>query len=223
MTDGNRGDYTRDNGDPDKERPSLTGLAKQWATPNVPNGGRVNPPGTGPTGMTPDGRKKQVGLEDQVKQWPTPAARDHKGSLPLDARDRTMGTLDEAAERRFRCTPPDRPTHAGRACSILTPCSSPPLTAYGSGPLRAEISVYRRWSGNRCATVETGAAGWRGTWIRKPRAALNPRFVEWLMGWPIGWTGCASPVTGSTRYKQRMRTELCRLCSPRPAAQGRLL
>lgn len=24
---------------------------------------------------------------------------------------------------------------------------------------------------------------------------LNPRFVEWLMGWPIGWTDCDSQVT----------------------------
>ena len=24
---------------------------------------------------------------------------------------------------------------------------------------------------------------------------LNPRFVEWLMGWPIGWTDCDSLVT----------------------------
>jgi DNA (cytosine-5)-methyltransferase 1 len=24
---------------------------------------------------------------------------------------------------------------------------------------------------------------------------LNPRFVEWLMGWPIAWTDCDSQVT----------------------------
>lgn len=28
-----------------------------------------------------------------------------------------------------------------------------------------------------------------GTGQESPRR-LNPQFVEWLMGWPIGWTGC---------------------------------
>jgi DNA (cytosine-5)-methyltransferase 1 len=40
---------------------------------------------------------------------------------------------------------------------------------------------------------------------------LNPRFVEALMGWPIGWTDCERPVTGFARFKQRMRSALLRL------------
>ncbi len=55
----------------------------------------------------------------------------------------------------------------------------------------------------------------------KARRSLNPLFVEWLMGWPIGWTDCASPVTGLSHFKQRMHTELSRLCSRRPK-QGNL-
>jgi len=48
-----------------------------WQTPNVPNGGRVNPMEMSPTGIMPDGTKRQVGLEHQVKMverglWPTP-------------------------------------------------------------------------------------------------------------------------------------------------------
>ena len=34
--------------------------ARLWPTPNVPNGGRVNPPGTSATGHAPDGSKKQI-------------------------------------------------------------------------------------------------------------------------------------------------------------------
>jgi len=48
-------------------------------------------------------------LTDAIRQWPTPNARDHKGILPLDARDRTMGTLDEAAERIFSLPPQTTP------------------------------------------------------------------------------------------------------------------
>ena len=25
--------------------------------------------------------------------------------------------------------------------------------------------------------------------------SLNPTWVEWLMGWPLGWTDCAAPAT----------------------------
>ena len=49
-----------------------------WPTPNVPNGGRVNPEGTSPTGMTPDGEKKQIGLEEIAKKWATPVAMDYR-------------------------------------------------------------------------------------------------------------------------------------------------
>ena len=82
-----RGGYTRDNGDPEKERLSLEGQAEQWPTPTVPNGGRVNPVGTSLTGMTPDGRKKQVGLEEIAKSWPTPAARDYRTPNSAESQD----------------------------------------------------------------------------------------------------------------------------------------
>ena len=39
----------------------------------------------------------------------------------------------------------------------------------------------------------------------------NPRFFEHAMGWPIGWSAPAEPVTGFARWKQRSRTELSRL------------
>lgn len=37
---------------------------------------------------------------------------------------------------------------------------------------------------------------------------LNPRFVEWLMGWPLGWTDCGSRETEFTPWKARMRSQL---------------
>jgi len=44
-----------------------------------------------------------------------------------------------------------------------------------------------------------------------PKRRLNPQFVEFLMGWPVGWTDCASPVTGLSLWKSRMRSSLWRL------------
>ena len=142
---------------------TLTAASRQWATPQAHDGRR---PGA-------DLKSTQGGnLSRDAAAWPTPAARDHKGSLPLDARDRTMDTLDEAAERKFRFSPPGPQTQDG-----------PPSS--------------------------------------KARRRLNPLFVEWLMGWPIGWTDCASPGTASCPFKRRMHTELSRLCSRTPE-QGNL-
>lgn len=44
---------------------------------------------------------------------------------------------------------------------------------------------------------------------------LNPLFVEWLMGWPLGWTDFAPVATEWSRWSQLMRYELSRLNSER--------
>ncbi|TCR70539.1 hypothetical protein [Bosea sp. BK604] len=44
---------------------------------------------------------------------------------------------------------------------------------------------------------------------------LNPRFTDWIMGWPIGWTNPEQPVTGFAAWLQRSRIELLRRLSAR--------
>ena len=64
-----------------------------------------------------------------------------------------------------------------------------------------------------------------GGGVSPERRSLNPLFVEWLMGWPHGWTllawtdfGCSA--TGLSRFKARMRSALSQLVSlPAPPAQ----
>lgn len=51
---------------------NLNDWVAMWPTPNVPNGGRSPKNGMSRTGMTPDGKKRQVGLENAVKMFPTP-------------------------------------------------------------------------------------------------------------------------------------------------------
>ena len=38
------------------------------------------------------------------------------------------------------------------------------------------------------------------------RVSLNPLFVEWLMGWPRGWTDSGSRVTGLSRWLRQSRS-----------------
>ena len=42
---------------------------------------------------------------------------------------------------------------------------------------------------------------------------LNPAFTEWLMGWPIGWTGSEPAVMGWCHWWRRMRGQLSALVS----------
>ncbi|WP_234819484.1 hypothetical protein [Rhodopseudomonas palustris] len=64
------------------------------------------------------------------------------------------------------------------------------------------------------------------------RRTLNPLFVEWLMGWPRGWTclaltppalnASACSETALCRYRQLMRFALSQLASPPPAPPAQL-
>lgn len=61
----------------------LRNAVEAWPTPDkgMADGGRSLPEGTTPTGITPDGKKRQVGLTNAVKAqpvgpWPTPKAKE---------------------------------------------------------------------------------------------------------------------------------------------------
>lgn len=115
-----------------------------WYTPNVPNGGRTLSETTSPTGVTADGIKRQVGLENQANSF-------HQ-------------------------------VH--------------PIYEVGGIP-------------------------------SKERRSLNPLFVEWLMGWPPGWTllawtDFACSATALSAWKQRMRFALSQLASPQEAPPAQL-
>lgn len=43
------------------------------------------------------------------------------------------------------------------------------------------------------------------------RRRLNPLFVEWLMGWPIGWTACEPLGTEWSRWLRLSRSWLSQL------------
>lgn len=150
---------------------TLSLQASQWYTPSVPNGGRTLAEDTTPTGMTADGAKRQVGLENQARQWATPTSLNFdKSHQPGNSRsqNRNMEMARDLYSRLAR------------------------------------------------VTVKTGKPS------SKERRSLNPLFVEWLMGWPPGWTllawtDFACSATELSRYRQRMRSALSQIASPPPA------
>ena len=67
---------------PDGVSGRLDGSPVMWATPDVgmTKGSRTLPPGTTTTGITPSGKKRQVGLTNEVRFWPTPTRNDYKNA-----------------------------------------------------------------------------------------------------------------------------------------------
>lgn len=163
-----------------------------WLTPDVPGGGRANPPEMSPTGRLPDGRKRQVGLEHQARMvergfWPTPMASD--------------GCKGGPAQRDGR----GRPYLAGAVHLWPTPKASPSGPDFarrkrpGSGGDDLATAVARAFLPTPTASQEAknstlppsqmtrdNLAGY--LFRNGERGQLNPEWVEWLMGFPAGWT-----------------------------------
>lgn len=123
----------------------------------------------------------QVGPE--WRSWPTPTTQDaHNDGGPSQFARRSL-PLNAAV----KTWPTPRPGSAGR----------------GGG---SEFGTYRRTPSQR--------AGKHGLYLQaevneaeiaagrldpKARGQLNPTWVEWLMGFPLGWTDCGPSATRSSR------------------------
>ena len=128
--------------------------------------------------LTKTGRRKSkngksshsLNLADTVKSWPTPRARDWKGCNSVE------GLVRPDGKSRMDALP--------NAVKYVTP------RVGGEESLQ---SVEKRkgldaaQTHNTLASVEAIHGEQRGQ--------LNPDWVEWLMGWPIGWTQMA-PLKG---------------------------
>ncbi len=212
------GDYTYDKGDKAKPRPTLSGAAKMFPTPNVPNGGRSvrkDAVWKGSSAYDPEtGQKIQVGLEHHVRMWPTPTATD--GSKAPKYYAGGNPSLPHAV--KVWPTPKSSPSgpdyaRAGRegaggddlATAVArdlwpTPTSSDAKGrgkkyAQGGTPLSCAAKTWptpsaRDWKSSNASpeTMKKNARPLNETVTRGAGGALNPMWVEWLMGWPLGWT-----------------------------------
>lgn len=158
-----------------------------------------------------NGRKVQVGLEHQAREWPTPMS----GSPGTDTYN-AAGNSDfsrramELAEGMQWRTPsdiskrggsqsPQKRQAGGHAVNLEdqaehwpTPMANEARLGYQQRPEDKKGSQQSLW---------TKAVDWQdyqsspparqtqdGQQSSPPRRSLNPLFVEWLMGWPQDWT-----------------------------------
>ena len=131
--------------------------------------------GTGPSQINRNGPR----LQDVVK-WPTPNARDWKDTS-------VMGSLNALQTENGQANLP-RIVHAR-----MFP--TPNASDYRD---RGHIG-----SGTTLRRIEKGQQIALSASVSDTSGALNPSWVEWLMGWPVGWTDCEPLATDRFRSWQR--------------------
>ena len=113
-------------------------------------------------------------LDYALRMLPTPQARDHFPPHSLEyiaekrAQGHGMGNLNDYLAHNTLPTPRARDWRSGKV--------SASTHGKNSRPLNETVSAM---AGNRSGR-------------------MNPRFREWMMGFPIGWTGLRPPATPSS-------------------------
>jgi hypothetical protein len=197
-------------------RPTSASESSSWPTASVAEAGKIScQPNYGQTGLSNHpaivgvvARAPQVKSGKAVSAWPTPAARDYKdtgnletSSIRSDGKDRT-DTLGRVVHANSSIA-------GSRHEQWMTP-EAKNSTGYQNQPngtvtLRLGSQVKSAWA-RPCTRDHMGppGAGFTergGCRSSLPRdvqpGKLNPRWVETLMGVPVGWTmaSCAVPVT----------------------------
>lgn len=148
-----------------------------------------------------NGNGQGTPLTVAAAQWATPSARDWKDSPGMsfeginpDGSKRER--VDQLARQVNRWSTPS--AHDGRR-----PGSD--STSTQDRNLKREGEA---WSEHSRPAPTTGPDGLPPL-LSTPR--LNPRFVEWLMGLPLGWTDSECSATQLFRWWRLMRSELLRL------------
>ncbi|MER8602816.1 hypothetical protein NKH48_03340 [Mesorhizobium sp. M1233] len=220
----------------------LAEVAQNWPTPTANDW-----KGSGPTLERKDGQMRGDRLDYATEQlWSTPRATDgEKGGPNQSFRNGTGLPLPSQAHQWS--TPSVADTTGGRmsrsgdrSSELLLKGQAAVLSDQWATPRAKEDGQWQ--NANRQQTKQTLTLTGQAQAIYSPlaqvtvktgklhskeRRSLNPLFVEWLMGWPPGWTllvwtdlGCSE--TALCLFKQRMRFALSQLALPAEAPPAQL-
>lgn len=214
----------------------LAEVAQNWPTPTANDW-----KGSGPTLERKDGQMRGDLLDYATEQlWSTPRASDgEKGGpnqsfgaggtpLPAQAMQWRTPTVEEAKRGDSPDWTPD--AKAGEHSLNRQAAKWSTAATHETGDYQ-----YSRGDHSKPVPTLTGQAFFHqahpiytvGGIPSKTRRSLNPLFVEWLMGWPPGWTllawtDFACSATELSLWKLRMRFALSQLASPQAAPSAQL-
>ena len=159
----------------------LQAAANLWQTPKGSAAGETSRSG--------DWKDEEL-LWGQAKKWPTPAARDEKGA------NSETHCLETGAGRKHMDQLPNFIAH-GIGPWAKGEYPTPSATRYGTSQNEGEVPHERpsagtpsleTWASSRQDLMTTKSGGESSAPTPTSPQRLNARFVEWLMGLPIGWT-----------------------------------
>ena len=206
------------------ELPTAGIVSSSWPTPDVPNGGRhLSPEDVAAKGATAKG-KRQVGLENAAKLWPTPDASvstgyNQTGSAGavvrpcLAALVRTWSTPRSSDGAKggpnmsFGAGGEPLPTQAAKwpTPTVADADKVSNRANFGQVSLANHPAIHGTpdrpaLNKSRHGLQDLGrtASGARTSGAGR---VLNPRFVEALMGWPSGWSACGSSGMASFPHR----------------------
>jgi hypothetical protein len=204
----------------DDPRNGLMGQVHHWMGPNVPNGGRTasHAEKLGNT-LYHGGKKVQLGLEHQAKDWSAPKASDgekggpnqrgSKGDIPLPGQ---AANWPGPATRDYRGSSEGSMTRSdGKSRADLLDYAAEQF-------FRPPSSQDQPIAGGSMSSTD-------GQSSNQPSAKrkLNPIFVEALMRWPTGLSGFERQEMAWTRWWALMPSFVSALCSQKPEQQMTLL
>ena len=152
-----------------------------WPTPRREDGGSLWRTPNATEADHGGDRKDEMGLDQQGRNWATPRTSDHKGSGPEGSKSH-QHMLDRdylcAQIQSFHPSLPAPATPAGPPSSE----SGPTSRQLWASPRADQGASHKATPGGQSVATQAEEC------YPQEKRRLNPRFVEWLMGFPISWT-----------------------------------
>lgn len=194
----------------ESHQPGQDGLGVQvrsWATPIAKDGDS--------TGATTNHRD----LKREATTWATPLGRDGSGAghssndrdLQREVKNWPSPNVS-SIDNRKGASPTSGDGIQTAAKAWATPDASVGTGYNQSASPGASIRPQLAAQAASCGPPDptTGNSGEESTPVTGPRSQLNPAFVEWLMGYPDGWTGSGPSETEWSLWWSQWRSVVLR-------------